>query len=100
MRFSEVRTICFSISKNVDRHERLSAMLTARGFRNWEIFLGREVARQDYPRAAKEDYSALLKTLTAPVIILEDDVVERTWRDSIEIPAGTDVAYLGAGGRF
>lgn len=88
----------FYINLDSDRvqRERLEAMLAARGFTDVRRVRGTPNKRKKVgvANAHKRALIAGLET-GGPFIILEDDVVEKNFKNFVEIPDNSDAYYLG-----
>lgn len=90
-----VPTIVYTTPDAEERQSRVRSRLRTLKFRNWSFHYGIKDHRH-YLVNTRLDWARILRSQTAPFLMLEDDIEPREFHAYPNLPA-CDIAYLGGG---
>jgi hypothetical protein len=89
-----IKTFVYTIQRNVERQQKMAAMLNKLGFSNWEFVVG-SIEKNPYWMNIHVDFAKVLET-PPPFLFLEDDVdLTEYYRPEITYPNDAELVYLG-----
>ena len=89
-----IKTFVYTIARNVERQQKMAAMLRKLGFSNWEFVYG-STGETPYWMNIHADFIKILQT-PVPFLFLEDDVeLTEYYRSDIVYPNDAELVYLG-----
>lgn len=90
-----IHTIVYTTRWAIARQRRIIQILEAFRFSNWSFFFAEKTT--PYWRDIPSHHAAFLRENDPPLLILEDDAEVLQFEASLDIPPGTEIAYLGGG---